>query len=195
MKYAQRLLECLSLKHIDHRLEILKEASLKDAHIYCKVNHLPGQISGTLIETYIQMKFAMTKNKATACSGDLSLDSQNIEVKISLGGVSHDKFNYVQLRLNHDIDYYLLTAYYLSLENVGICGELFVFKVNKEDIKAFILKYGSYAHGSLKNFGKITIDQLNETLNDREYCMRPRYNSRVWHDLLKHRTREFDAIF
>jgi len=195
MKYAQRLLECLSLKHIDHRAEMLKEASLKDAHIYCKVNHLSGQISGTLVEMYIQMKFAMTKNKATACSGDLCSDSQNIEVKISLGGVGHDKFNYVQLRMNHDVDYYLLTAYYLSLENVGTCGELFVFKVNKQDIKAFILNYGSYAHGSVKNFGKITTAQLDETPNDREYYMRPKYNSKLWTELVKHRTREFDEFF
>lgn len=193
MKYYHRLLELISKKPVNHRVEILKEATLKDAHVYCKINNLPGQVSGNLIEVYIQNKFKMSKNSASQCSGDLCFNSQNVEVKISLGGVSCDKFNFVQLRMNHDVDYYLLTAYYITLDNVEECGELFVFKINKESIKTFILNHGSYAHGSVKNLGKITLDQLNTTPNNKEYCLRPKYNSKVWQELLVYRTLEFDG--
>jgi len=193
MKYSQRLLELISKKHVNHRVEILKESSLKDAHIYCKINELPGQISGNLIEMYIQKKFEMVKNIAQTCSGDLHFDSQNIEVKISLGGICCRQFNYVQIRLNHDIDYYLLTAYFISLENVDKSGELFVFKIGKESIKTLILKYGAYAHGSVKNLGKISLTQLNSLPNNNEYCLRPKHNSVFWKELLEHKTLEFDV--
>lgn len=41
----------------NHKLEILKLQTLKDAHIYCKINNLSGQISGPLIEYYIKDKY------------------------------------------------------------------------------------------------------------------------------------------
>lgn len=33
----------------DNKVEIVKCQSLKDAHIYCKINNLSGQITGPLI--------------------------------------------------------------------------------------------------------------------------------------------------
>jgi hypothetical protein len=43
------------------------------------------------------------------------LNRKNSEVKVSLGGATHSKFNFVQIRPSHDCDTYILTAYHLYL--------------------------------------------------------------------------------
>ena len=55
----------------------------------------------------------MDKNNSSLCIGDLCKNKVNYEIKVSNGGKSNNKFNYVQFRLNHDCNYYLI-AYYIN---------------------------------------------------------------------------------
>jgi hypothetical protein len=169
-----------------HRKTIMKLPSLKDAHIYCKINNLSGQISGPMLEKYIAIKYSMIKNNASFCNGDLNNNKINIEIKTSNGGKENNKFNYVQLRINHSCEY-ILTAYYIDYANLDNLGELYIFKLNKENIKQLILKYGNYAHGTIKKLGKITIEDLNNINNSKEYALRPKYGDKCWIELLNFR--------
>ena len=183
------------LKHIlmisknNHKIEIMKEFNLKRAHIYCIKNQLSGQVTGPLLEYYIKNKYNMTKNNSSLCNGDLHYNQTNFEIKTSNGGKEHNKFNYVQLRMNHNCEY-LLTAYYLNYENVETEGELFIFKLNKIDIKKIILKYGNYAHGTKQKLGEITEDNLENLTNNKEYVIRPKYGDKCWKELLHFRVQE-----
>lgn len=176
----QLLKNHLTLSTIKHDIEILKETTLKNAHIYCVVNNISAQQFGPLLESYICLKNMFTKNSASNCNGDLSFNNINIEVKVSLGGSKHNKFNWVQIRLSHDIQYYMLTAYHLNHGNVENFGDLYTFIVPKKDMRILILKYGGYAHGTIKEHGKIVF----EDMDTQEYALRPTYGDRCWLDML-----------
>jgi hypothetical protein len=182
---VKKLLEHLTISKIKHEDEIMKLATLKDAHIYCIINNISAQQYGPLLERFIRIKFNYIKNKAEDCTGDCSKDGKNSEVKVSFGGVTHSKFNFVQIRPSHDCDIYILTAYNLSFNNVESEGELYVFKVPKEDIKKIIVSFGGYAHGTIKEHGKITIDSLNNEKNTKEYALRPTINDACWKELMQ----------
>lgn len=169
-----------------HTDTIMKLPTLKSAHIYCKLNNLSGQFTGPVLEKYIKKKYNMTKNTASSCIGDLKCNEINLEVKASNGGKENNKFNYVQLRMNHNC-IYILTAYYLDYTNLDNLGELYIFKLNKENIIPLIINYGGYAHGTIGKLGKITIEDLNNTTNQKEYALRPKYNDKCWNELLKFR--------
>lgn len=173
---------------INHKEEILKKKDLKYAHIYCKINNLSGQTTGPLIEYYIQHKFDMKKNNASDCIGDLSSDKTNYEIKVSNGGKENDKFNYVQIRFNHKCDY-LLTAYHISEQNIDNCGELYIFKISKENLKTIVEKHGHYAHGTIQKLGNITLNDLTQN-NNKEYALRPKYNDECWKALLQFKVSE-----
>jgi hypothetical protein len=66
----QELSKILDKKTINHKTEILKKETLKDAHIYCKINNFSGQKSGPLLEHYIKEKNNMTKSNSSLCIGD-----------------------------------------------------------------------------------------------------------------------------
>ena len=174
---------------IQHDVAILQEPTVKDAHMYCKIHRLSGQVSGPLIEKYIQHAYNMTKNKASDCLGDLQLQGVNMEVKASNGGKGNNKFNYVQLRVNHACEY-LLTAYYLDASNLDSLGELFMFRLTKEQMRPILLQYGGYAHGTITKLGPITAEDLANTSNDKEYAIRPKYGDKCWKALLPFRVHE-----
>ena len=176
----------LGISLCNHKIEIMKEYNIKRAHIYCKINQLSGQVSGPLIEYYIKNKYGMDKNNASLCLGDLQHNQVNFELKISNGGKENNKFNYVQLRMNHDC-VYIFTAYYLCEDNIDSEGDLFIFKLNKDDIKKLILSYGGYAHGTVQKLGKISEIELNNLSNDKEYAIRPKYGDKCWNELLSFR--------
>jgi hypothetical protein len=186
---VQLLKKILDKSSISHKDEIIQQKTLKDAHIYCKINELPGQVSGILIENYIKIKYGMIKNDASLCVGDLTPTDVNFEIKISLGGKSSNKFNYVQLRMNHSCEY-LLTAYYLDISNVNYRGELFIFRLSKNQIKPLILQFGEYAHGTIHKLGEITQSDLDDTNNNKEYALRPKYGDTCWKSLLHYRISE-----
>ena len=161
MDTKDKLKYVLGLSKCNHKQEIMKQPDLKHAHMYCKINQLSGQVSGPLVENYIKHRYEMTKNKPSLCIGDLQVNQVNLEIKVSTGGKENNKFNYVQLRMNHVCEY-ILTAYYISEDNIDDLGELFIFKLNKKDIKKMILDYGGYAHGTVKKLGRITETDLDD---------------------------------
>ena len=185
----EKLKNILGISNCNHKVEIMKETDIKRAHIYCKINQLSGQVSGPLIEHYIKNKYGMEKNNASLCKGDLQHNQINFEIKISNGGKENNKFNYVQLRMNHDC-VYIFTAYYISIDNVENEGELYIFKLNKKELKDLIYKYGGYAHGTVQKLGKITEDDLDNQENDKEYAIRPKYGDKCWAELLNFRVQD-----
>jgi len=184
-----KLKHILEISKINHKVEIMNQTTLKDAHMYCKIHSLSGQVAGPLIENYIKNKYGFTKNQASECIGDLQLNETNIEIKASNGGKDNNKFNFVQIRMNHICEY-VLTAYYINNDNIEQLGELFIFKLKKDDIKLLIQKYGGYAHGTIKKLGIINKEDLDNPENDKEYAIRPKYGDPCWNELLKHRIDE-----
>ena len=79
------MLQSSKTKQPLHKTEILQTCrSLKEAHVYCKINHLSGQVSGPLIEFYIKHALNLQKNKASSCSGDVGILETDLE-KLCLG--------------------------------------------------------------------------------------------------------------
>ena len=183
MKIKLQLLLNSTCSNKIHTQNIMKLPTLKDAHMYCKYNNLSGQFTGPVLEKYIKIKYNMTKNNASLCNGDLYSNHTNIEIKASNGGKENNKFNYVQLRMNHNCEY-LLTAYYICQQNLDNLGDLYIFKLNKDNMKRLIVKYGHYAHGTIGELGKITMDDLNNVTNQKEYALRPKYKDNCWNELL-----------
>jgi hypothetical protein len=167
----------------------MNQLTLKRAHIYCKIHQLSGQESGHLIEYYIKNKYGMIKNNSSSCNGDLQHNQTNFEIKASNGGKENNKFNYVQLRMNHSCEY-ILTAYHINYDNIETEGELFIFKLTKINIKKLIFKYGGYAHGTKQKLGKIIEADLENPINDKEYAIRPKYGGKCWNELLQFRVQE-----
>ena len=185
-----KLKEHLNRSTINHEKEIPKQTTLKNAHIYCVINNVSAQQYGPLLEKYIRSKYQFVKNSASECNGDCSKDNKNAEIKASLGGKKHTKFNWVQLRTSHNIHYYILTAYYLTSKNIDTGGELFIFSVPKDDMLTIILNHGGYAHGTNEKNGDITLEDLNNDKNMKEYALRPLYGDKCWNDMLKYRVSE-----
>ena len=187
---VKRLKEYLTLSKVNHKDQIMNLATLKEANAYCIIHGVSAQQYGPLLERFIRIKFSYIKNKAEDCTGDCSKDGKNSEVKVSLGGASHSKFNFVQIRPSHDCETYILTAYNLSSDNVDSEGELYIFKVPKEEIKKIIVSFGGYAHGTVKEHGKITIESLNDEKSAKEYALRPTINDTCWKELISFRVQE-----
>jgi hypothetical protein len=186
----QRLKQHLSGSKVDHECELMKLNTVKDAHTYCVIHGISAQKYGPLLEQFIRVKFNYTKNKAEDCTGDCSKNGSNSEVKVSLGGANHNNFNFVQIRPSHDCETYILTAYHLSRENVESEGELYIFKIPKISIKDIILSHGSYAHGTIREHGPITITSLNDEKSIKEYAFRPKLNDQCWMSLMPFRVPE-----
>lgn len=180
----KRLKEHLFLSNVKHESHIMKQRTLKDAHTYCVVHNVSSQQYGPILEKYIRTKFNYIKNKAKDCTGDCSKNGKNSEVKVSIGGSTHTKFNFVQIRPSHDCETYILTAYHLSNENVNREGTLYIFKVPKKQIKKIIVLYGGYAHGTIKEHGTITMDSLNDESIVKEYVLRPTIHDKCWKELM-----------
>lgn len=94
--------------------------------------------------------------------------------------------------MNHSCDY-IFTSYYLNYTNLNDNGELFIFRMNKDDIKKLILKYGGYAHGTIKKLGQICKNDLDNTDNIKEYALRPKYGDKCWDELLQYRISDIDV--
>ncbi len=81
---------------------------------------------------------------------------------------------------NHNVDYYLLTAY-LDKNNYKNKGELFIYLVDKITMMDILLHHGSYALGTIKELGEITLESLKDVQSNKEYCIRPTYGDKCWY--------------
>ena len=97
-----RLKEYLKFSNVKHTDLIMKLDTLKEAHLYCVYYKVSSQQYGPLLEMFLQKQFNFIKNKAEECIGDCSKDGKNSEIKVSLGGETFAKFNFVQIRPSHE---------------------------------------------------------------------------------------------
>ena len=177
-----QLIQHLNRFQTSHVDQMMALPTLKDAHVYCVLQCMSAQQYGPLIERYIQTNFGYRKNNSRDCTGDCTKNGLNTEIKVSLGGATHSRFNYVQLRPTHNCDTYIFTAYHLSLQNVHSEGELFIFCIPKFNLKSLIASYGGYAHGTIKEYGPIEESSLSK-----EYALRTTINDKCWNALLPFR--------
>ncbi len=120
-------------------------------------------------------------------SGDGRKNGINYEIKCSVHA-KQSKLNFVQIRPDHNIDYYILCYYNMYIDEIG---KGYIFKVPSDNMYELIVKYGGYAHGTTTKLGKIT----NENLKGRscEYALRcnpnlnTRKNKHIWNELLKYK--------
>jgi len=120
----------------------------------------------TIMEQIIKRDLEIGK-KTNETSGDGSKDGKNYEIKFS-GHDKDSKFNWVQIRPHHNVDYYILIGYNLY---EGPMGTAYNFKIPAEDLYQLIIDYGGYAHGTNKELGAITKDNFAKGGNV-EYALR-----------------------
>lgn len=121
-----------------------------------------------VLEQHIRTKFKIrTKNDNTSGDG-CSLNNKNIEIKVSLGG-KNKGFNFVQIRPDHNIDYYIILCY--DLYDQCDLGKIYWMLCPSKDLYELIPRYGSYAHGNICNNGVITSDNIYG--RNLEYALRP----------------------
>lgn len=107
--------------------------------------------------------------------GDAKKGKVVYEIKYSGHSKNRGTFNIVQLKLFQEIDFYLIVFYDLY---EGEKGKTYIFKIPHSEMVNLVGKYGNYAHGNIKNQGKINVESILS--NTYEYCIRLRKNSKVF---------------
>lgn len=169
---------------------IEKEPSLLKKCILSK-SLLTSQSFGPLLEKELKKTFELS-DKLSVTSGDASYINSGVnykvEIKVSLGSLCN-KFNFVQLRPNHDIDYYLFMTYDHDISELG---EMSLFLIPSDKIKDLIIEFPSYAHGTVAKQGIISIN--NENFDSYEYALRPNYKDNnptsLWSKLIVYKKSE-----
>jgi len=162
--------------------------------ILCK-SELPSQSSSPILESHICKKFNINKISASKCCGDAYSEKtqEYIEIKVSLGGESGTKFNFVQLRPHHNIQLYLFLCYD---HTVGEFGEYHYFKMPANEVYNLLPQYGGYAHGTIKENGRITSDTVEKNKDKKfEYALRTKKGDKLWNELLKWKVMDESKMF
>lgn len=141
-------------------------------------------ISEKILKTDLEMGDAPDEH-----SGDASKNGLNYEIKASLHA-KNSKFNFVQIRPDHNVDYYIFLGYDLFHQDEAGIGKSYLFKIPSNDVYELIIEFGGYAHGTVKKLGKIT----HENLKGRgcEYALRVspqckgKKNTALWQRLLSY---------
>lgn len=147
-------------------------------------NYLQPQ--STVMEKVVMKDLLLNKPKDEV-SGDATKNEINYEIKFS-GHAKRCKFNFVQIRPHHKIDYYILIGY--NMYHSDPLGKTFVFKVPSEIMYEWVVKHGGYAHGTCKKLGDITIENMKN--KNCEYALRVNPNAKkgkdftLWNEMLKY---------
>ena len=158
----------------NHRLKSSKDAEgkifeqIQNSKTLCEKCILVREYinpQSTLMEKVIKtdLEIGPTPNET---SGDGSKNGKNYEIKFS----AHDKnskFNWVQIRPDHTVDYYIFIGYNLFEEEFG---KAYNFKIPAEDLYQLVIEYGGYAHGTCKELGAITKENFKG--RNCEYALR-----------------------
>lgn len=134
--------------------------------ILCKTYLSPTQWS-VLLESYIKKLFGFNNKKSNVSGDAVSLNGKSIEIKVSLGTEKGD-LNFVQIRPDHQIDYFLFLAYNVYEDELG---KVYWFLAESKDIHQLLISNGQYAHGTKNKNGQITYDNLYG--KNFEYSLRP----------------------
>jgi len=151
----------------DHKELCQNETNTLKKCILCK-RFLSANQWSVIMESHIKGRFNIGKpNNCVSGDGCSIINGINVEIKVSLGD-SQGQMNFVQLRPDHKIDYYLLLAYNLFESTMG---SVYWFLCRADDLYELVPLYGSYAHGTIEKLGVITSDNMKG--RNCEYCLRP----------------------
>ncbi len=119
-------------------------------------------------------------------SGDGHKNGTNYEIKVSMHA-KQSKINFVQIRPDHDIQFYILIAF--NMYEDDDIGKAYIFKIPSEDLYKLLPDYGGYAHGTKEKLGDITSENIKERYL--EYALRANPNLKkgiqpLWNELLKY---------
>lgn len=149
-----------------HKDECIQEQDILKKSILCK-KYLSPPEWGPIMEKHLKTKFGV-KKAASSTEGDgFTINGKRVEIKVSLGSTK-GQFSFVQIRPDHKLDYYLFMCYNLY---EGELGKVYFFLCKPEDIYSLLPQYGGYAHGTVKELGIISADNLKG--RNTEYCLRP----------------------
>lgn len=141
--------------------------TLLERCIICRYTVKP-QKWGPILERSLMDSFDLTRSTSSNEGDCTSRNGSKIEIKVSLGA-SNGSANFVQIRPDHNIDYYLLMVYDMYANNIG---ELYLILMKSDEMYALLPKYGTYAHGTNGELDKISADNIKG--RNREYALRPR---------------------
>ena len=134
--------------------------------ILCK-HQLSSQQWGPLLESFIKEKFNIGPAVDSVSGDGCSSKGLNIEIKVSLGDKG-GQLNFVQLRPDHNIDYYLFLGYNLFK---GELGQTHWLLCPSKELYTLLPTYGGYAHGTISKLGDITMENIYG--RGCEYALRP----------------------
>jgi hypothetical protein len=126
-------------------------------------------------------------------SGDGHKNGINYEIKSSVHA-KNSKLNFVQIRPDHNVDYYIFIAYNMY-ENDNI-GKGHIFKIPSNNLYELIVNYGGYAHGTCDKLENIRIDNIKG--RNCEYALRCDPNAKkgknleLWNEFIKYEV-EYNA--
>lgn len=175
-------------KKAQRLVEIAKQKTLTGKCIMAR-NYLSPQ--STDFET-ICKKDLFIGDPTSKTSGDGQKNGVNYEIKTSIHA-NKSNINFVQIRPDHEVDYYLFIAYNMyetedsSLTNFGRAR---IFKIPSNNVYDLIVRYGGYAHGTLGQLGTIT--PHNMTGRNCEYALRCDPNAKkgksfdLWNEYIKY---------
>ena len=120
-------------------------------------------------------------------SGDGHKNGINYEIKYS-GHARNSKINFVQIRPDHNVDYYIFVAYNMY-DTESEIGKAYIFKVPSEVVYNLIVLHGGYAHGTVKKLGAITHENVKG--RGAEYALRCNPNVKaggpLWEAIMEYR--------
>jgi len=182
-----KLRETKDKKHILEQIESEKTLTGK-----CVLGRKYLSPQSTDLETLCKKDLNIGKS-LNSTTGDGHKNGINYEIKASIHAKS-SKLNFVQIRPDHNIDYYIFIAYNMY-ENDTI-GKGYIFKIPSQNIYDIVVHYGGYAHGTCAKLGKIT--QANIKGRNCEYALRCDPNAKtgknfeLWNEFMKYEV-EYDA--
>ena len=141
----------------------------------------------TIMEKIVKKNLEI-QDSENELSGDGIKKGVKYEIKFSIHDVN-SKFNFLQIRPDHDIDFYIFIVYNLYADDN--LGKSYILKIPSNIIYKLIVMFGSYAHGTYKNLGKITFKNIKG--RNCEFALRPNPNSKksskcfkLWKTFLKY---------
>lgn len=170
----KHLVNCMKMqKKINMKIIFHKILESQDLTEKCILTRFYLKPQSTDIEKVIKSNLEIGK-PLDEMSGDGHKNGFNYEIKTSL----HDKnckFNFLQIRPDHNIDFYIFLGLNIFEKDDEV--KCYFFKIPSSDVYDLIVKYGDYAHGTIKQHGRITSDNLKGS--NKEYCLRPNPNSNI----------------
>ena len=106
-------------------------------------------------------------------SGDGYKNGKKYEIKTSVHA-NKSQINFVQIRPDHNVDFYIFIAYNMYEKND--IGRAYIFKVPSNIVYKLIVLYGGYAHGTCSVLGPITYDNIKG--RNCEYALRCNPNTK-----------------